>query len=330
MSGHSVFLQVGFYCTPLFSRVLIHPQSPFVTSPDGKTWFSVTYRLLKKVPSRTLLTLSVLQLERELNETALENVNGWICHSSFALEVKQRLEKAKVRYENLRDGVFAGELRAALKELFLEDPRYQARLSRYDELETAVEEVCARALSQCRFDWEMDLLANADCRPIALRLMLEMKQALYEQLCSQEPDCPVMPSQRYRRFEKIALKMVQFRGLQPRLDLALDRLQALIAGLPEDGSALCGSRLEKFWREVARLTQELDETIESDLYEDSFEDEDDEMQDGDLYWETDNNRMIDDLAVTEILDMETGYTPDLFSEASLGESAGTAGSSFAK
>ena len=288
MAEHqTAFLQVSFYCPPLLSRVLIHPRSATLQAPDGRSWGNVTESILKSIPSRCLLALVPVQLERELDRYAVENVSGWFFHSSRASEVRTLLTEAKQLYDNLRDGVFQNELREALQELFLTDPRFQGRLSDYDDQNEAVEDVLRRTLSQCRMTWEMTLFCPVDLRSIALRLMLECKEVIYGHLRSGKKDLYVMPSQRYVHFENYVNKMRQFRGLDVRYDQALNAFCEACELFSEDGRSLCGTQLNTFWLKLAQLGEFLSEEIEKDLYDDL------PVIDEDLLWE---NASCDDMS----------------------------------
>ena len=268
MVCQATFLQASFYCPPLLSRVLIHPRSTTLQAPDGRSWGTVTESILRAIPSRCLLALVPVQLERELDLYAVEYITGWFFHKCYACEVRSLLMQAKHRYDNLRDGVFQCELRESLDELFLEDPRFQGRLSNHEDRKQAVEDVIRRTLPQCRMTWEISLFSPVDLRGIALRLMLECKEVVYGHLRSGKKDLYVMPSQRYVHFERYVSKMQQFKGLDPRYDTALLIFTKACELFSESGESLCGTQLNDFWMRLAQLGEFLTQDIEKDLYDD--------------------------------------------------------------
>lgn len=305
MSFHTVsFLQASFYATSFFSKTFIHPINHAIQSPDDRSWKSVSDDVLSSVASKRLLTLVGIELNRELQGLAIEHINGWVFHSKNALAIKEKLEKAAHRYARIRDGLFAEELREALTGLFLRDPRFQARLSDYDEINEAVGDVTKRVLTQCRFSWEMSLFNIADKRSFGLRLMVLMHDKVYESTSNKRADADMMSSTRFARYEDFAVKMEQFRGLDERFDRALADYRKSLSFFPEDGSSLYGGGLKDFWRELTRLGDYLKGELENDFYEQPGLCDD--YDEDNLFWQIENDDTLQDWVTWDQAEIETG------------------------
>ena len=153
------------------------------------------------------------------------------------------LEAASCRYARIRDGIFAREVKEALKNLFLTDPRFQARLSKSDDLDEAVCEVQGRVLSQCRFSWGMMIFSPVDWRAEGIRLMSLMQQEIYSRTAHLGDDAQMMSAQRFKRLTAFYERFSQFAGLDPRFDRALADMRKLLSALPDDAAYLYGGGL---------------------------------------------------------------------------------------
>ena len=286
------FLQETFHSTPLFSKTLIFPLNVSVASPDGRSWKSVTDDLLSCVGSKKLLDMVASELIRTMNLLALEHINGWIFQADRAMRIKEVLEAASCRYARIRDGIFAREVKEALKNLFLTDPRFQARLSKSDDLDEAVCEVQGRVLSQCRFSWGMMIFSPVDWRAEGIRLMSLMQQEIYSRTAHLGDDAQMMSAQRFKRLTAFYERFSQFAGLDPRFDRALADMRKLLSALPDDAAYLYGGGLKDFWAELTRLGDYLTSELQSDFNEEpSLADEFDEDA---LRWDIASEDLIDD------------------------------------
>lgn len=306
------FLQVSFYSTPIFSKTLIHPVSPVVSSPDNRSWKAVSDEILSGVGSRSLLTLVINELQRELNSLALGHITGWVFHTNKALLVKDKLEQASRRYASIRDGVFANELRDSLAALFSRDPRFQARLSEADDTDEAVEEVCRRVMSQCRLTWELGLFNVADRRSFGIRLMVLMHDMIYDFANQKGSDSEMLSFTRFNRIHAFAEKMEQFRGIDSRFDRALADYKKLLMSFPDDASYLYGGGLKDFWRELTRLGDYLKGELEGDFYEQP--DLQDDYDEQNLYWHIESDDTLEDLVTWDQCEtdcgVDLGWNPD--------------------
>ena len=176
------FVQVTFSVTRLESRILIHPLAPSLSAPNGESWKSVSDQIMSRVPSTILLEMLVKELNRELKAIGLENINGWVFHSQRTLEVSQLLERYHLRFVALTNGVIADEISNALDHLFSQDPRFQARLSDWDDRKEAVADVTRRVIAQLRFLWQIERLMISDTSALGLRLLIELQDVLYRRL----------------------------------------------------------------------------------------------------------------------------------------------------
>lgn len=298
------FLQASFYSTPVLSRCLIHPLDPQITSPDHRSWKSVNDEIFARVGSRSLLDLVSRELVRDLRERSLEHINGWVFHSSKALAIKDKLESAAKRYVGIRDGVFAQELRAALVDLFDKDPRFQARLSLCDDLDDALDDVCSRVLSQCRFNWEMGLFSLNDTRSFGLRLMVVMHDMIYEQTVIKPMEDNMLTSRHFHYYDAFEDKMSQFRGIDTRFDKALADYKHALSCLPDDGSSLYGGGLKDFWRELTILGNYLNTELENVFHQQPGISDD--FDEGTLIQQIDSQDIIDDLIILDQCDIDTG------------------------
>lgn len=286
------FLQATFHCTPLFSRTLIFPINASVSSPDARSWKTVSDDLLSCVGSKKLLDMVAGELTRTMNHLALEHINGWIFEADRAMRVKEALEAASCRYARIRDGIFAREVKEALKNLFLTDPRFQARLSKSDDLDEAVCEVQGRVLSQCRFSWGMMIFSPVDWRAEGIRLMSLMQQEIYSRTAHPGDDAQMMSAQRFKRLTAFYERFSQFAGLDPRFDRALADMRKLLSALPDDAAYLYGGGLKDFWAELTRLGDYLTSELQSDFNEEpSLADDFDEDA---LQWDIVSEDLIDD------------------------------------
>lgn len=286
------FLQATFHSTPIFSKKLIFPLNVSVASPDGRSWKSVTDDLLSCVGSKKLLDMVASELIRTMNLHALEHINGWIFQADRAMRIKEALEAASCRYVRIRDGIFAREVKEALKNLFLTDPRFQARLSKSDDLDEAVCEVQGRVLSQCRFSWEMMIFSPVDWRAEGIRLMSLMQQEIYSRTAHPGDDAQMMSAQRFKRLTAFYERFSQFAGLDPRFDRALADMRKLLSALPDDAAYLYGGGLKDFWAELTRLGDYLTSELQSDFNEEpSLADDFDEDA---LQWDIVSEDLIDD------------------------------------
>ena len=279
----AAFLQATFHCTPLFSRTLIFPINASVPSPDGRSWKTVSDDLLSCVGSKKLLDMVAGELIRTMNHLALEHINGWIFQADRAMRIKEALEAASCRYARIRDGIFAREVKEALKNLFLTDPRFQARLSKSDDLDEAVGEVLGRVLSQCRFSWEMMIFSPVDWRAEGIRLMSLMQQEIYSRTAHPGDDAQMMSAQRFKRLTAFYERFSQFAGLDSRFDRALADMRKLLSALPEDAAYLYGGGLKDFWAELTRLGDYLTSELQSDFNDDDA-----------LQWDIASEDLIDD------------------------------------
>ncbi len=305
MSFHTVsFLQASFYSTTLFSKAFIHPTNIDIATPDGRSWKAVSDEILSEVGSKSLLSLVGIELNRQMQNLALEHINGWVFHSKNALAVKEKLEEAARRYARIRDELFAEELQSALKKLFLQDPRFQARLSEFDDTEEAVCDVSKRVVTQCRFTWEMGLFNIADKRSFGLRLMVLMHDKVYECTCNKGTDGDMMSAVRFSRFENFSTLMDQFRGVDERFDRALADYRKLLLSFPDDGSSLYGGGLKDFWRELTRLGDYLRGELENDFYEQPGLSDD--YDEDNLYWHIESDDTLQDIVTWDQADIDTG------------------------
>lgn len=273
------FLQAHFYCTPISFRCLIRPLGFQVPSPDGRSWKIVNDEIFRQVSSKSLLTVVASELRRDMKSLALEHINGWVFHSHRSLFVKDKLESAARRYGRIRDGIFTEELQVALKKLFIQDPRFQARLSQCDSLQEAVEEIARKVISQCRLVWEMDNFSLIDRRSFGIRLMILMNELLCETETIQVMADDMMISKKFIRFDAFANKMEQFFGIDTRFDKALADYKHALKCLPDDGSSLYGEGLKNFWQELTQLSGYIKSELENDFYEQSgfYDDYDEEI-----------------------------------------------------
>ena len=298
------FLQANFYATPLISRCLIHPFDPQILSPDQRSWKAVNDEVFAQVGSRSLLQLVSQELIRDLRQQTLEHINGWVFHSSKALEVKDKLESAARRYRVIRDGVFAEELRAALETLLRKDVRFQARLSTHDDIDEALDDVCSRVLSQCRLNWEMGLFSLSDTRSFGLRLMVVMHDMIYEQTVLKPMEDNMLASRHFQYYDAFEEKMSQFRGIDTRFDKALADYKHALSCLPEDGSSLYGGGLKDFWRELTDLGHYLNTELENVFHQQPGISDDFDQES--LIQQIDSQEIIDDLIILDQCDIDTG------------------------
>ncbi len=307
MSCHTTsLLQASFYCTPIISRCLIHPVDPQIQSPDARSWKAVNDDILSSVPSKSLLSLIAKDLSRQLQHLAMQHINGWVFNSHRAVLVKEQLQSASYRYEAIRDGVVADELKSALRALFSRDPRFQARLSEKDSLTEAVEEVAGRALSQCRFSWEMSLFTLIDRRSFGIRLMVQMYDELYRLLESKNEDEHMMLSRKFTQFDRLGDRMGQFAGVDARFDLALADYRQTLKCLPDDGSPLYEGGLKEFWQELTRLGDYLRSELQNDFHE--LPTITNDFNEDSLHWDVHSDNTIDDLIVWDQCDIDTGVS----------------------
>lgn len=307
MSNYTVsLLQASFYSTPIISRCLIHPVDVQKKSPDARSWKAVNDEILSQVPSKSLLSLTVKDLTRQLNWLAMQHINGWVFNAQRAILVKNQLQNASSHYKTIRDGVFADELKSVIRSLLSRNPRFQARLSEKDSLDEAVEEVTGRALSHCRFTWEMSLFTLLDKRSFGIRLMALMFDELYRLLESQNTDGHMMLSRKFTQFDRLADRLGQFAGVDPRFDQALADYKQSLRCLPNDGSPLYEGGLKEFWQELTRLGDYLKNELQSDFYEQPTITND--FNEDSLHWDVDADNTIDDLIVWEQCDIDTGVS----------------------
>lgn len=314
------FLQATFHSTPLFSKTLIFPLNVSVASPDGRSWKSVTDDLLSCVGSKKLLDMVASELIRTMNLLALEHINGWIFQTDRAMRIKEVLEAASCRYARIRDGIFAREVKEALKNLFLTDPRFQARLSKSDDLDEAVCEVQGRVLSQCRFSWGMMIFSPVDWRAEGIRLMSLMQQEIYSRTAHLGDDAQMMSAQRFKRLTAFYERFSQFAGLDPRFDRALADMRKLLSALPDDAAYLYGGGLKDFWAELTRLGDYLTSELQSDFNEEpSLADDFDEDA---LRWDIASEDLIDDCIEWDQCGLDIAPTPDITGGFEIGTTIG--------
>ena len=314
------FLQATFHCTPLFSRTLIFPINASVPSPDGRSWKTVSDDLLSCVGSKKLLDMVASELIRTMNLLALEHINGWIFQADRAMRIKEVREAASCRYARIRDGIFAREVKEALKNLFLTDTRFQARLSKSDDLDEAVGEVLGRVLSQCRFSWEMMIFSPVDWRAEGIRLMSLMQQEIYSRTAHPGDDAQMMSAQRFKRLTAFYERFSQFAGLDSRFDRALADMRKLLSALPEDAAYLYGGGLKDFWAELTRLGDYLTSELQSDFNEEpSLADDFDEDA---LRWDIASEDLIDDCIEWDQCGLDIAPTPDITGGFKIGTTIG--------
>lgn len=279
MGQKNLFVQAAFYCTPIYARVLVRPIKSCVEAPEARSWREVNDELLRTIPSTTLLHLVSVQLTREMSTIALENINGWVLHATRAAKARDALMKAAERFVMIRDGVFKTELTAALKALLVRKPLYKSCLSDKESFDEAVRDIIDRTLATVRFHWEIGLYANADARALAVRALSLLHATLAERVVMYTNERSIMMPARFKFYRELYDRLGQFRGIDARVNQAVDALSCAVALFPTDGRALYGSALDQFWSICTDLIDSLIGQLQDDFGQDMsvFEDFDDQM-----------------------------------------------------
>ncbi len=260
------FVQSTYFVTPIHTRLFLHPKAPGLITPTGETWKAFNDRIFSAVPGTIVLAMLTRDLERQLNEMALQHLTGWIFNAGQTLEVSQLLERASLRYTALTRGVVADELSKALTEEFEREPAFMQRLSDCNNCREAVRDVVRRVVSQMRFTWELDKVAIADAGALGLRLIVELHDAVFSLIENHGNDIYLMPSTRFKHFVNVYNRLEQFMGLDARFDRLLCAYKNTLAHFPKDGRSLFGSDLNDFWQQLAELLKELEGEIQEDFF----------------------------------------------------------------
>ena len=214
-----------------------------------------------------------------MSTIALENINGWVLHATRAAKARDALMKAAERFVMIRDGVFKTELTAALKALLVRKPLYKSCLSDKESFDEAVRDIIDRTLATVRFHWEIGLYANADARALAVRALSLLHATLAERVVMYTNERSIMMPSRFKFYRELYDRLGQFRGIDARVNQAVDALSCAVALFPTDGRALYGSALDQFWSICTDLIDSLIGQLQDDFGQDMsvFEDFDDQM-----------------------------------------------------